>query len=117
MNPVNGTQQVPLLNCGRCGGPAREETGVSPARMSAPIRFRCQNMHCLCGPYGAEAESAVHGWNRVTQGWIAMAVLVQMSQQIPELEPQIQKAMQGHWDRLAKDKDPAPPTGGPQIEA
>jgi hypothetical protein len=119
---VNGSPQqiqLPLLNCGRCGDPAREEQGLAARGAQPPLRFRCTNAGCLSGPYCEDPVQAVHGWNRVTQGWLGMDVLQAIGRQIPQLEPQIADAMQKRWEALlaevAEKKNPPPKPGGPRI--
>lgn len=97
------SQKVPILPCGRCGAAARQEQGlVGNTNAAPPVRFRCsRDRSCLQGPEG-ELGVAVHGWNRVTQGWVGMDILLALAKEIPEMAPQITKAMESRFKALSR---------------
>lgn len=100
-----------IMPCGKCGKKAIAEEGIIATRHEAPpITYRCSDRNCLSGPVGPSLANAVHGWNRVSQGWIGMDVLTKLSQQIPELAPQIHAAMQSSFEKVAPL--PVPPPNG-----
>lgn len=95
-----------IYPCGRCGKNAIADPGVAAHRDSnPPVTYRCPDPRCLSGPQGTLAE-AVTGWNRVSQGWIGLDVLVEMAKSIPGIEPQINQAMKKRFLALVPKKTP-----------